>query len=60
MKSALLEAYRADEKELTRRMRAMRKTVRNNDVRAWADSFLGELADTRDSHGKSVKPSNGS
>ena len=27
MKSALLEAYRADEKELTRRMRAMRKTV---------------------------------
>ena len=27
MKSALLEAYRADEKELTKRMRAMRKTV---------------------------------
>ena len=27
MKAALLEAYRADEKELTRRMRAMRKTV---------------------------------
>ncbi len=27
MKSALLEAYRADEKELTKRMKAMRKTV---------------------------------
>jgi trehalose 6-phosphate synthase len=60
MKSALLEAYGADEKELTRRMKAMRKTVRNNDVRAWADSFLAELADVRDSHGKAVKPSNGS
>ena len=27
MKAALLDAYRADEKETTRRMRAMRKTV---------------------------------
>jgi trehalose 6-phosphate synthase len=57
MKSALLEAYRADEKELTRRMRAMRRTVRNNDVAAWADSFMAALADVRDSHGKAVRPS---
>ena len=56
MKSALLEAYRADGKELTRRMRAMRKTVRNNDVAAWADSFMTALTDVRDAHGKSVKP----
>jgi trehalose 6-phosphate synthase len=56
MKSALLEAYQAEEKELTRRMRAMRKTVRNNDVAAWADSFMTALTDVRDAHGKSVKP----
>jgi trehalose 6-phosphate synthase len=56
MKSALLEAYRADEKELTRRMRAMRKTVRNHDVAAWADSYMTELALVGASHGKTVKP----
>ena len=56
MKSALLEAYQADEKELTRRMRAMRKTVSSNDVAAWADSFMTELADVRDAHGKAVRP----
>ena len=36
MKAALLEAYAADEKDLTRRMRAMRKTVKSADVAAWA------------------------
>ncbi len=56
MKSALLEAYAADEKDLTKRMRAMRKTVRSNDVAAWADSFMSALADIRDDHKKSVKP----
>jgi trehalose 6-phosphate synthase len=56
MKSALLEAYRADAKELSRRMRAMRKTVASNDVNAWADSFMGELARVPASHGKSVRP----
>ena len=60
MKSALLEAYRADEKELTRRMRAMRKTVSSHDVAAWADSFMTALTDVRDAHGKSVKPARGS
>jgi trehalose 6-phosphate synthase len=56
MKTALLEAYQADEKELTKRMRAMRRTVTNNDVAAWADSFMAALTDVRDAHGKSVKP----
>ncbi len=56
MKSALLEAYQAEEKELTRRMKAMRKTVRNNDVAAWADSFMSELVDVRDAHGKNLRP----
>jgi len=60
MKSALLDAYRADEKELTKRMKAMRKTVSNNDVAAWADSFMAALADVRDEHRKSLKPARGS
>ena len=57
MKSALLEAYLADEKDLTKRMRAMRRTVRSHDVAAWADSFMTALTDVRDAHGKPVKPS---
>ena len=60
MKSALLDAYRADEKELTKRMKAMRKTVSNNDVAAWADSFMAALADVRDEHRKQLKPARGS
>jgi len=56
MKSALLEASRAPGRDLTRRMRAMRKTVIQHDVAAWADSFLEELAAVRPSHGKAVRP----
>ena len=56
MKSALMEAYQAPAKETTRRMRAMRKQVVDNDVAAWANSFLTELADTRPEHGKTVRP----
>ncbi|MCW2843507.1 MAG: trehalose 6-phosphate synthase [Nocardioides sp.] len=56
MKSALLEAYGANGRELTRRMKAMRKQVIQHDVAAWADSFLEELAAVRPSHGKTVRP----
>jgi len=56
MKSALLEAYRAEEKELTRRMRAMRRTIIQRDVAAWATSFLEGLASTGTSHAKQVRP----
>jgi len=56
MKSALLEAYQADHREQTRRMKAMRKTVATNDIDAWAASFLGELASIPSSHGKKVRP----
>jgi trehalose 6-phosphate synthase len=56
MKSALLDAYQADEKDLVKRMKAMRKTVRSNDVAAWADSFMAALAEVGDAHGKNVKP----
>ncbi|MBB6628628.1 trehalose-6-phosphate synthase [Nocardioides sp. KIGAM211] len=56
MKAALLEAFAADERDLTRRMKAMRKQVLQHDVAAWADAFLEELAAVRPSHGKSVRP----
>ena len=56
MKSALLEAWSADDRDLTRRMKAMRKQVMEHDVAAWADSFLAELTAVRPSHGKTVRP----
>jgi trehalose 6-phosphate synthase len=56
MKSALLEAYAADGRDLARRMKAMRRQVLQHDVAAWADSFLEELAAVRPSHGKTVRP----
>ena len=56
MKAALLEAYRAEDKDVTRRMKAMRKQVMENDVAAWSDSFLAELAAVRPEHGKTVRP----
>ncbi|WP_307785733.1 alpha,alpha-trehalose-phosphate synthase (UDP-forming) [Nocardioides luteus] len=56
MKAALLEAYEAEPKELTRRMRAMRKQVAARDVRHWADTFLEELAAVPGNHNKSVLP----
>ncbi|WP_068106076.1 alpha,alpha-trehalose-phosphate synthase (UDP-forming) [Nocardioides dokdonensis] len=55
MKSALLEAYQAEDKETRRRMKAMRRTVTQHDVAAWADSFMTELSDVG-THGKAVRP----
>ena len=37
-------------------MRAMRKTVAEHDVAAWADAFLDELGGTAVTHDKNVKP----
>ena len=56
MKTALLEAYDADDRETNRRMKAMRKTVLANDVVAWANSFLEGLSAEVPSHGKQVRP----
>jgi trehalose 6-phosphate synthase len=56
MKSALLDAYRAEDRDLTRRMKAMRKQVMEHDVAAWADKFLEALGALRSSHTKSVRP----
>ena len=56
MKSALLDAYRAEDRDLTRRMKAMRKQVMEHDVAAWADKFLEELGALQSEHSKSVRP----
>ncbi len=56
MKAALLEAYRADPRDRQRRMRAMRRTVKQADVAAWARSFLDELDEVRPPHGKRLMP----
>ena len=47
MKAALLDAYRADDKDIGRRMKAMRKTVLENDVAVWATKFLQPAASGR-------------
>lgn len=59
MKSALLEAYQADDKEVTRRMKAMRKQVTQHDVKAWAASFMTELSDVGGGHAKDVRAPGG-
>lgn len=43
MKEAMLAAYNADEKDVKRRMRAMRRTIAKHDVEAWATRFMTEL-----------------
>ena len=60
MKTAFLEASRAEPKEITRRMKAMRKTVTQHDVAAWAQAFLTELAAGVPDHGKTVRPAKSS
>jgi trehalose 6-phosphate synthase len=59
MKATLMEAFRAGPKQTTRRMRAMRKQVIENDVTAWANSFMSQLTDTRLEHDKEVRPARG-
>jgi trehalose 6-phosphate synthase len=60
MKAALLDAARAAPRDRQRRMRAMRKTVKQADVAAWATAFLDELDEVRPPHGKKLKPTLGS
>ena len=56
MKTSMLEASRADPKELGRRMKAMRKQVMEHDVTQWALDFLDALAAVPETHDKSVRP----
>ncbi|MFT4010260.1 MAG: trehalose-6-phosphate synthase [Nocardioidaceae bacterium] len=57
MKTTILDALRADPKELTRRMRAMRRTVSEKTVGRWARSFFAALEDVRPPHDKQLLPS---
>jgi trehalose 6-phosphate synthase len=56
MKAALLSAVHAKPRDLTRRMRAMRKTVKEHDVVSWAAEFMGRLSEVRPAHQKRVRP----
>ncbi|HEX8496873.1 MAG TPA: trehalose-6-phosphate synthase [Actinomycetales bacterium] len=46
LKATIRQALDADPKDKKRRMRAMRRRVRDNDVQSWADAFLDALDDT--------------
>jgi trehalose 6-phosphate synthase len=59
MKATMLEAYDAEEKERSRRMRAMRKTVAENDVAHWASTFLDVLSNAQPTHTKTTRPIKG-
>jgi len=56
LKTALVDAVRADPRDQAKRMRAMRAYVRNHTIEHWADNFLGELSSIRPHHGKSLRP----
>lgn len=56
MKTMMLQAHRAEPKELGRRMRAMRKTVSENDVDRWASAFLDALTEGETGHSKTTRP----
>ncbi len=56
VKDALMEAYEADDRDLRRRMRAMRKTILAHDVKAWAEEFMHMLSDVDGPHEKDVRP----
>jgi trehalose 6-phosphate synthase len=56
MKATMLAAYQAEDKDLFRRMRAMRKTVAENDVSHWASAFLDQLTATQPTHSHSTRP----
>ena len=55
MKSALLTAVDARPRDLARRMRAMRKTVKDHDVAAWAAEFMGRLTEVHPAHHKRLR-----
>ena len=56
MKAAILAAINADPKDLTKRMRAMRKTITEHGVNDWASGFLKVLSETKPLHHKQLRP----
>ena len=57
MKQAIVTAMEAPPRELTRRMKAMRRTVAEHDVKDWAEQFLAVLSDVQPAHRKQLRPS---
>src|SRR5919112_2381228 len=55
MKATILEAMRARPRDLSRRMRIMRRTVKEHDVADWAAGFMSRLEQTREHH-KRLRP----
>lgn len=55
LKEALMSAIEAPPRELSRRMRAMRRQVSDNDIGRWASRFLDELRGVRQPHGKTMR-----
>jgi trehalose 6-phosphate synthase len=56
MKDAIVTAMRAEPRELARRMKAMRKTVAEHDVKDWARRFLEVLGEAKPLHHKQLRP----
>jgi trehalose 6-phosphate synthase len=56
MKQAIVTAMEAEPKELARRMKAMRRTVAEHDVKKWARTFLAVLDDAKPEHHKQLRP----
>ena len=56
MKEAIVTAMHAQPRELARRMKAMRKTVAEHDVKDWAAKFLSVLGEARPPHHKHLRP----
>ena len=59
MKDAIRAALSASPRDLARRMKAMRKTVKEHDVVAWAADFMGRLSEVRPAHHKRLHPVDG-
>ena len=56
MKASIMQAMNASPKELTKRMKAMRKTISEHDVKDWATGFLRVLSEIRPLHHKQLRP----
>jgi trehalose 6-phosphate synthase len=55
MKQTILTAIHADPRDLARRMKAMRRTVAEHDVKDWARQFLEVLAQEEPAHHKQLR-----
>jgi trehalose 6-phosphate synthase len=59
IKAAIMNARAAKPRDLTRRMKAMRRTVQEHDVTDWAGRFMGRLTDVRPDHQKRLRAPQG-